>query len=228
MSNPRLSRLGFFFPAQAGPIMRDKNMERIIWAVLVGVTLVIALMFVRERRDHIPPPPVYGQVPPFSRLTNQLSQAVDSESLRGKVWVADTIFSRCPSLCPVLSKHFRELQSEFAAEKDFHLVSLTADTANDTPEVLLRHGEKYAADAARWWFLTGSRSDVQELGVNGLKFIMQDNAPTNRVDPDDLFLHGPYFVLVDRQARIRGWFDGSLPEKKAELRQAIRAVLKER
>ncbi len=206
--------------------MRQRSLEWITWAVLFGATAIIAVVFVRERQARGPLPGFFGQVPAF-QLTNQLGAAVGSEELRGKVWLADTIFTRCPSLCPTLSSHFRELQHEFVAEKDFHLVSLTADTEYDTTEVLRKHGEKYAADPARWWFLTGAKSDVQELGVNGLKFLMMDNAETNRVDPNDLFLHGPYFVLVDRQGRIRGWFDGSLPEKKDELRAAIRRVLKE-
>ena len=206
--------------------MRQRSLEWITWAVLVAVTAIIAAVFVRERRDRVPAQAVYGQVPEF-RLTNQLGVAVGTAELTGKVWLADTIFSRCPSLCPALSSHFRELQQEFAGEPDFRLVSLTADTEFDTPEVLRKHGEKFSADPQRWWFLTGLKDDVQELGVNGLKFTMMDQVETNRVDPNDLFLHGPYFVLVDRRGRIRGWFDGTLPERKPELRAAIRSVLKE-
>lgn len=207
--------------------MKQRNLEWITWSVLIGVTLVIAVVFVRERLDRGSKPAVYGQVPAF-RLTNQLGNAVGSAELAGRVWLADTIFSRCPSLCPQLSSHFRQLQDEFAGEPDFRLVSLTADTEFDTVPVLKKHGDKYGADPARWWFLTGHKTDVQELGVNGLKFTMMDNAETNRVDPNDLFLHGPYFVLVDRRGQIRGWFDGTLPERKEELRAAIRRVLKER
>ncbi len=207
--------------------MKQRSLEWITWSVLIGVTLVIAVVFVRERQGRGPLPGVYGQVPTF-RLTNQLGNAVGSAELTGRVWLADTIFSRCPSLCPTLSSHFRQLQDEFAGEPDFRLVSLTADTEFDTVPVLKKHGEKYGADPARWWFLTGHKPDVQELGVNGLKFTMMDNAETNRIDPNDLFLHGPYFVLVDRRGQIRGWFDGTLPERKAELRAAIRRVLKER
>jgi protein SCO1 len=206
--------------------VRQRSLEWITWSVLIGVTAVIAVAFVRERSGRGPVPGIFGQVPPF-HLTNQLGVLVGSEQLAGKVWIANAIFTRCPSLCPTLSAHFRGLQQEFAAEPDFRLVSLTADTEYDTPQVLKKHGDKYSARADRWWLLTGLKSDVQELGVNGLKFLMMENSETNRVDPNDLFLHGPYCVLVDRQGRIRGWFDATLPEKKEELLGAVRRVLKE-
>ncbi len=207
--------------------MNQKSHERLTWAILFTATFAIAIAFIRERSRHGADLPVLATVPAF-QLTNQLNQPISLESLKGRVWIANTVFTTCPSLCPKLTRHFSELQLEFASEPDFRLLSLTADTERDTPAVLKRYGDKYGADHQRWSFLTGNKSDVQQLGVNGLKFIMTDNPPTNRVDPDDLFLHGPYFALVDRSGHIRGWYDGSLPEKRENIRQAIRALLKER
>lgn len=206
--------------------MNQKSHERLTWAILFAATIAIAIAFIRERAGRGPDLPVVAVVPPF-HLTNQLNQPISLESLKGRVWLANTVFTTCPSLCPKLTRHFSELQQEFAGEKDFRLLSLTADTERDTPSVLKRYGDKYGADHQRWSFVTGNKSDVQEFGVNGLKFLMTDNPLTNRLEPDDLFLHGPYFALVDRSGRIRGWYDGSLPEKRGAIRQAIRRLLKE-
>lgn len=206
--------------------MNQKSHERLTWAILFAVAIAIAIAFIRERSARGPELPVLAVVPQF-HLTNQLGQPISLDSMKGRVWLANTIFTTCPSLCPKLTRHFSELQQEFASEPDFHLLSLTADTERDTPAVLKRYGDKYGADHQRWHLVTGNKPDVQELGVNGLKFIMTDNPLTNRVEPDDLFLHGPYFCLVDRTGRIRGWYDGSLPEKRDVIRQAVRQLLKE-
>ena len=207
--------------------MNQKSHERLTWAILFTAAFAIAIAFIRERSGSGADLPVLATVPAF-QLTNQLDQPISLETLKGRVWIANTVFTTCPTLCPKLTRHFTELQQEFAGEPDFRLVSLTADTERDTTAVLKRYGDKFGADHQRWSFLTGNKSDVQQLGVNGLKFIMTDNPLTNRVDPDDLFLHGPYFALVDRSGHIRGWYDGSLPEKRETIRHAIRKLLKER
>ena len=207
--------------------MNQKSHERLTWAILFTAAFANAIAIIRERSGSGADLPVLATVPAF-QLTNQLDQPISLETLRGRVWIANTVFTTCPTLCPKLTRHFTELQQEFAGEPDFRLVSLTADTERDTTAVLKRYGDKFGADHQRWSFLTGNKSDVQQLGVNGLKFIMTDNPLTNRVDPDDLFLHGPYFALVDRSGHIRGWYDGSLPEKRETIRHAIRKLLKER
>ncbi len=207
--------------------INQKTHEHLTWAALVAVTIAIGVAFVRERAGTGPKLPVLWSVPAFA-LTNQLGQPFGLDDLKGRVWLANTLFTTCPSLCPKLARHFSELQMEFSSEADFRLLSLTADAERDTPEVLRKFGDKYGADHQRWLLLTGLKPDVQEFGVNGMKFLMTDNPTTNRLDPNDLFLHGPYFQLVDRAGRVRGVYDGSVPETRESLRQGIRTLLRER
>jgi protein SCO1/2 len=207
--------------------INQKTHEGLTWAALFAVAIAIAVAYVRERAGTGPKLPVLWTVPAFG-LTNQIGRPFGLEDLKGRVWLANTLFTTCPSLCPKLARHFSELQMEFASEPDFRLLSLTADAERDTPELLKKFGDKYGADHNRWIFLTGRKADVQELGVNGMKFLMTDNPSTNRLDPNDLFLHGPYFLLVDRAGKVRGVYDGSLPEKREALREGIRSLLKER
>jgi protein SCO1/2 len=208
------------------------------WLIWTGVLLIILLAtFVFNRPG---PPlvalPVIGPVTDF-QLTNQDGKAVSLEQLRGKVWVADIIFTRCPGPCRKMTGSFRELQSALPAGDRVRLVSLTSDPENDTAAVLKKYAAEFQADPGRWWFLTGDRKQLYDLALNGLRFVVKTNDTSNGVPPEGLITHSTWFALVDQQGRMRGWTDanGGLHatfeyddlEQLARLRAAIRQLLRE-
>src|SRR5438445_1927832 len=137
-----------------------RSVEWIVWGGLVLVMVAILGAFVISRsRQTVPPLPVYATVPDFS-LTNQIGGVIALSDLRGKVWVADIIFTRCPGPCPKMTEQMSELQAALPPEEPVVLVSLTADPDFDTPEVLRRYGEERGASADRWHFLTGQKADL--------------------------------------------------------------------
>jgi cytochrome oxidase Cu insertion factor (SCO1/SenC/PrrC family) len=86
-------------------------------------------------------------------------------------------------------------------------VTLTTDPEFDTPAVLKTYGERFGADPGRWLFLTGPKAEVSRLGVDSLKLAAVEKKPEERETPSDLFIHATLFVLVDKQGRIRGFYE---------------------
>src|ERR1035437_4345469 len=125
----------------------------LVWGglALVGLTLVLAfgLAQFKSHSDAGRPLPVYGQIADFS-LTNQNGRAVSLADLRGKVWVADIIFTRCPGPCLKMTRQMKELQNALPPESQIKLVTLTTDADFDTPPVLKAYAERFGADPNRW------------------------------------------------------------------------------
>src|SRR5437899_5616693 len=144
----------------------------------------------------------YGTVPEF-QLTNQNGQPFGSTQLRGKIWIADFIYTTCPGPCPMISSRMSELQKPLE-KTDVHLVSFTVDPAKDTPEVLRGYAEKLHAQQGRWDFLTGAQSTIYNLSQKGFKLAVSDGSEETG-NP----VHSTRMVLVDRHGEIRGYYDAT-------------------
>src|SRR5580765_3802400 len=146
-----------------------RSIEWIVWGGLALVIMTIFGAYVASRLvgKRQPPLPVMGSVSDFA-LTNQFGRVVTLADLRGQVWVADIIFTRCPGPCTTMSRAMRELQSALSPTQPVQLISLTADSEFDTPEVLKIYGEKFGAVPGRWHFLTGKKLDLYRLATKGL------------------------------------------------------------
>jgi cytochrome oxidase Cu insertion factor (SCO1/SenC/PrrC family) len=114
-----------------------------------------------------------GEVPDFA-LLERSGQQVTKTDLLGKVWLASLIFTRCVDECPLVSSHMARLQDAFAAERDARLVSITVDPAYDTPEVLTRYAQRFAAQPERWLFLTGDKATIYRLVREGFHLGLSD------------------------------------------------------
>ncbi len=160
-------------------------------------------------------------MPSFS-LHDDTGASVTADSLRGHVWIANFIFTRCPDVCPALSARMKTLQDADAAADPVTLVSFTVDPAHDTPEVLRDYARRVGAKPG-WTFLTGPRADVAALLRDGFKVAFADDGP-----PDQPITHSDRFVLVDRQLRIRGYYHGSDADDVARLRRDAAALRAEK
>jgi protein SCO1 len=195
--------------------------------VLVGLTLLLAigLAQLRSHSDAGRRLPVYGQIAEFS-LTNQIGRAVSLADLRGQVWVADIIFTRCPGPCLRMTKQMKVLQDALPPGSQAKLVSLTTDADFDTPPVLKTYAERFQADPQRWMFLTGTKQEVAKLAIDSLKLSAIEKKPEERESPQDLFVHSTIFVIADKRGQLRGVFEttgeGIDPERVKE--QILEAV----
>lgn len=168
---------------------------------------------------------VLGVLPEFS-LTDQSGTTFGLSELRGKVWIANFIFTRCRSTCPeqsVQMGNVQKLLKKQPAWEGIRLVSLSVDPEYDTPEVLQEYAKTYFADQDHWKFLTGSREEIWTLSKQGFRLPVADD----KGNKDMPIFHDTKFVLIDRMGRIRGYYDGLSAEGQQQLLQALHFVLPE-
>jgi protein SCO1 len=197
-----------------------------VWIGLVLVGLMLVGAFIMSRPP-APPLPVLGQVADFT-LTNQLGQAVTLADLRGKVWVADIIFTRCPGPCTRMTRQMAEVQAGLPARSTAQLISLTTDPEFDTPPVLQQYATRFNADPARWHFLTGTKLGIASVAVDSLKLGTMEIPPDKRTNQDDLFVHSTVFILVDQRAQLRGVYEtGDESEPWGQVKSRLLAAIKQ-
>ncbi|MGD0258467.1 MAG: SCO family protein [Verrucomicrobiota bacterium] len=210
-----------------------RQAPRIEWPVWGGLALVILLLLVLLKYQGVSdqPLPVYGQIADFT-LTNQNGRAVSLADLRGQVWVADIIFTRCPGPCLNMTRQMKALQDALPPGSQTKLVTLTTDADFDTPPVLKAYAERFEADPRRWMFLTGTKQELAKLAIDSLKLTAIEKKPEERESPQDLFVHSTIFVIADKRARLRGVFEttgeGINPQNvKARILAAVRRLERE-
>jgi protein SCO1 len=163
------------------------------------------------------PLPVMGQAPNF-QLTAETGRPFDSNSLAGRIWVADFVYTNCTGPCPMMSSQMRQIQDRTAEMPDVTLVSFTVDPARDTPPVLAAYAKHFRANSDRWFFLTGEPARLDDVAFTGFK--------VNSVDGS--LSHSSRFALVDRQGRIRGYYISSDDDFMARLLHDIRQLEREK
>jgi len=170
-------------------------------------------------------PPILGGVPEFE-LTDQLGEVFSSIDLTGKVWVANFIFTRCPSSCPLQMARMKQIQDKIFQHPGAYktaLISVTVDPDYDQPSILEKHAENFNVNQAHWKFLTGSRDEIWNLSKDGFKL-----AAGKQPGPDStLLFHSTMMVLVDDLGRIRGYYDGITNEGEEALMADLDKVLNE-
>ncbi len=174
------------------------------------VTLLTALLVAGCQRDAAELPKIKA-LPDFA-LTERSGKSFGLDQLKGRVWVADFFYTRCPGPCAALSTRMGEVQRAVAGFDDVRLVSISSDPERDTPEVLRDYAARFGA-GPRWLFLTGAKDTIYELANKGfLLSLTEDKA--NVTEP---ITHATRLVLVDRAGTIRGYYDGTTSEGVARL-----------
>jgi len=168
---------------------------------------------------------LFGTVPDFS-LIERRGQTVALSDLKGKIWIANFIYTNCPDTCPIQSAQMKELQAEFMNEKDLRLVSITVDPKRDTPKVLSEYANRFGADPTRWFFLTGERETIYRLAQEGFRLGAAEIPHGQRPASGASHTHSPRFVLIDRKAQIRGYYTSTDAEIMVRLRRDLKKLLR--
>ena len=134
-----------------------------------------------QSATQVEPLPVMFTLPEFS-LTERSEKPVTLDSLAGKVWVANFIFTNCGGPCPIMSAKMEKLQEQFAGEDDLRCVTITVDPYRDTPKQLRQYADARNAHPERWLFLTGERDALFELSIEGFKLAASDDPDVNMED----------------------------------------------
>lgn len=206
----------------------SKQLQWGVLGMLFVVIAVIGVLFARERLTTTKPRlPVLNVLKDFS-LTNQNGAVVTLADLRGKVWVGDIIFTRCPGPCPRMTKDMARLQDLWPKEAPVRFVSLTTDPVYDTPQMLKRFATEFKADGERWDFLTGPKKAIVDLAAGGLLLTTVDKSETEREAANDLFIHSTIFVIVDKRGQLRASVETDDEKALTRVRELVEELLHER
>jgi len=166
----------------------------------------------------------FGAVPEFS-LIERDGRRMTLSDLKGKVWIVNFIYTNCPDTCPIQSAQMRQIQEDLQNEKDLRLVSITVDPTRDTPQVLSQYAKRFSADPARWFFLTGEKEEIHNFAQNGFRLGAAEIPHEKRPESGATHTHSPRFVLVDRDAQIRGYYVSTDAEAMKRLRRDLKVLL---
>jgi len=140
---------------------------------------------------------------PFE-LVNQLGDTVRMEDVAGQVLVVDFFFTRCRTICPMLTDNMKRVQDQVLEDDRVRLMSHSVTPEADSVPVLFDHAVAKGVDPDRWWLLTGAKSEVYKLARKSY-FAALDEGDGGFQD----FVHTENMVLVDTLGRLRGFYDGT-------------------
>jgi protein SCO1/2 len=138
------------------------------------------------------------------KLINQLGDTITEKNFENKIYVADFFFTRCGSICPKMTKQMGRAAEALKEENDVMFLSHSVTPVMDSVPVLAEYAELYGADPEQWMLVTGDKKQIYDLAR---KFYF---AVTTEGEGDETdFIHTENFVLIDKEKRIRGFYDGT-------------------
>lgn len=188
-------------------VRNSKLIERLVlnkyfWILACGFFFLFPLL--KSVQRELPADlPVISKVPEF-RFVDENGKTFGSHELKGKVYIANFMFTSCQTACPVLLKTIQQVQHRMRGVIDrAAIVSFTVDPQNDTSKVLFDKAREMKANPNVWRFLTASKDEVKNLLVDGFKVPMGEKEFANSVWD---VAHSNKLVLVDQNANIRGYY----------------------
>mgnify|MGYP001301736530 FL=1 len=184
--------------------------------IYIGVAIFLIISFFFKDSQPAKELPEIGNIPQFE-FTNSDGNTVTLDNLKGKVWVADFIFTTCTMACPMMTGNMNIVHKKFKKNDNVRLVSISVYPEYDTPEVLKNYASQYDADTEKWLFLTGKEDAVKDIIRDGFKI----------GDYEDIIFHSEKFALVDKKGIIRAYYNGMKSEDMKQLKKDIDALLKQ-
>ncbi len=153
---------------------------------------------------------------------NQNGLVVNENTVEGKIYIAEFFFTTCPGICPTLTKNTKKIQDEFLNDDDVLILSHTVYPEHDSVPVLHAFGEQHNINSMKWHLLTGSKQDLYGISQKGYFAISYQPDLS-----DDGFIHTENVVLVDKQRRLRGIYNGTNVHEMNRLIEDIYILKKE-
>lgn len=164
---------------------------------------------------------VFRTIPAF-KLFNQDSTVVTDKDFDGHIYVADFFFTSCPTICPTMHRNLLKVYKKYLGNPEVKLASHTIDVKYDTPSRMKAYAAKLGIKGTQWEYLWGTRDEIYALAERNYLVSAQEdkNAPGG-------FIHQGYLVLVDKEKRIRGAYDGTQDKEVAQLMKDMDILLAE-
>ncbi|MBA2406058.1 MAG: SCO family protein [Bdellovibrionales bacterium] len=195
--------------AVIGPSYSRKNnfieklvSRKLFW--LIACTLLFGYPITKSIHRMLPADlPVYSTLPDY-RFTDENGKSFGTNELKGKVYIANFMFTSCTTACPLLLKKVQTVQHRMRGVIDrAAIISFTVDPDTDTSKVLFDKARELRANPVVWRFLSASLADTKKLLVDGFKVPVGEKETANSIMD---VAHSNKLVLVDQDGRIRGYY----------------------
>lgn len=163
---------------------------------------------------------VYQTIPAIKYI-NQYGDSISNKNLDGNIYVADFFFTTCPSICPVMQRNMLNVYNTFKDTSGFKIISYTIDPQHDSVPVLKKYADKLGISGNTWWLLQGGKDETYHIAKNYLVQVQEKN-------PEGQYIHDGYFILIDKQKRVRGTYDGTNPTEVNQLIADIKTLKTEK
>jgi len=164
---------------------------------------------------------IYQTIPAFS-LLNQDSMLINNKTFDNKVYIADFFFTSCSTICPEMHRNMKNIFEQYKDSPDLMFLSHTIDFKYDKPHVLKKYAQKLGVDVPQWQFAYGTKEDIYKLAEQNYLVAVNEDSTAR-----DGYIHQGWLVLIDKEKRIRGAYDGTNKEAVAQLIKDIPVLLAE-
>jgi protein SCO1/2 len=157
----------------------------------------------------------YHKIDNFS-FVNQYGEIVTHNTFKDKIYITDFFFTTCQSICPIMTDHMEKIQDVFKDDDEVLLLSHSVTPEIDSVEVMFAYAQKHNAIKGKWHLVTGDKKQIYKMARKSY-FTTKSEGDGGKYD----MVHTENFVLIDKEKRIRGVYDGTNPE---EIEQAIEDI----
>lgn len=207
--------------------------EQLVRALLTAIFIIAAGWILTSCSSQEEKLPIFGQrevngtdtiyhtIAPFS-FVDQDSTVITNDTYKDKIYVADFFFTTCRTICPIMKTQMLRVYEATQEMPDVALLSHTIDPEYDTVELLHDFAERLGVESKRWHFVTGVKDSIYKIAQTSyFATAMED-----KTEPDG-FIHSGAFLLIDKQRRIRGKYDGTKEEDVNRLIADIKRLRRE-
>lgn len=200
-------------------------MKRIIAFLAITLTAILIAYF--STKDKKKPLPVINPIDVNSEMVdedllrkgyghtigdfsfiNQNGKTITQNDIQDKIVVVEYFFTTCMTICPKMNIQMQRVNEHFRGNNDFKILSFTVNPEVDTVEQMKRYADAHNANPNQWHFLTGEKERLYHLARTSF-FVLKPAEAQNLGDAGNDFIHTNNFVLIDKQKRIRGYYDGT-------------------
>ena len=219
---------------------------RVFFIFIIFLTSTIVAYFILKPDDHKDDLPVINPIDISSEMVdssvirkgfghrigefeflNQYNEKIGLKDVKGKVFVAEYFFTTCGTICPKMNQQMQRVQKAFLNNPAVKILSFTVDPEVDSVAQMKMYADGHGAVKGQWHFLTGTKKDLYNLARTSF-FVLKPAEAENLGDAGSDFIHTNNFVLVDKQLRIRGYYDGTSAKDVDRLIHDIEVVLAEK
>jgi protein SCO1 len=209
--------------------MKKNKTAIFLVAFFIVLAAVFMTYFYKVTREQPKSLPVLGnpghKVRDFAFL-NQDGQTVTLADVKGKIYVVEYFFTTCKGICPRMNENMTKVYQAFQGKNDVLILSHTVDPKKDTVAAMKEYSLRFDADARQWMFLTGDKKELYDMARYSYLVTAADD--TAAVDIEADFIHTDRFVLVDREGKIRGQYEGTDVGDVNQLIGDIKELLREK